>query len=262
MYENLVKQKLSAGGIAMGVMNLEFATSGIARISAEAGAEFAVYDMEHTGWSLETIKMLVATSRTEKIHPFVRVPTTDYHHIAHALDVGAMGLVIPLVNTAEQAKFVVQCAKYPPIGRRGAAFALNHDDYKGGDIQQKMQHSNDNVFIIAQIETEEAVANVDQIVAVDGIDAVWIGQFDLTTSMGIPGKFDDPKFIEYSKRIVDACHRAGKVATLAVMDVDQLASGPRDGFRLLVYAADLWIYQQSLRRCFRTLRERNGLETA
>jgi 2-dehydro-3-deoxyglucarate aldolase/4-hydroxy-2-oxoheptanedioate aldolase len=255
MKHNQVKETLRSGGVAMGVMCLEFATSGIGRISAEAGAQFAVFDMEHTGWSLETIKMLGASSRSNDFVPIVRVPVNDYHFIAHALDVGAMGLVFPLVSSAPEAKRCVQCAMYPPGGRRGCAFAIAHDDYQGGDITEKMRLCNDNVLLIAQIETAEGLENVEAIAAVDGIDALWIGQFDLTASLGIPGRFDDPKFADATRRIVDACREHGKAATLAVLDPEELARGPAAGFRLLVYAADLWIYQQALRRCFRRIRE-------
>jgi 2-keto-3-deoxy-L-rhamnonate aldolase RhmA len=255
MKDNRVKQALRQGGVAMGVMCMEFATPGIGRLSAEAGADFAVYDMEHTGWSLETIKLLVATAGASDLVPIVRVPVTDYHFLAHALDVGAMGLVIPLVGTATQAQFAVECALYPPRGRRGCAFAIAHDGFKGGDVSAKMRHANDSVLLIAQIETAEGVENVDAIAAVDGIDALWIGQFDLSTSLGIAGQFDHPKFLDATRRIVSAWQNHGKAATLAVMDPEQLAAGPANGFRLLVYAADLWIYQQALRRCFRHVRE-------
>lgn len=258
MRDNHVKRTLRAGGVSMGVMCLEFATPGIGRLSAAAGAEFAVFDMEHTGWSLETIKTLVATSRGVDLAPIVRPPVTDYHHIAHLMDVGAMGLVIPLVNSAEQVKFAIECATYPPRGRRGCAFAMTHDDYRGGDLTAKMRQADDNLLVIAQIETAEGLANVDAIAAVEGVDGLWIGQFDLTTSLGIPGQFDHPKFVDATKRVVDACHKHNKAATLAVMDVDQLRAGPANGFRLLVYAADLWIYQQALRRCFRAIRETLG----
>lgn len=258
MRDNVVKRTLQQGGVSMGVMCLEFATPGIGRLSAEAGAEFAVFDMEHTGWGLETVKMLAATSRAAELVPIVRVPVCEYHFIAHALDVGAMGLVIPLVGTAAQARSAVESAMYPLRGRRGCAFAIAHDDFKGGDLTAKMQHTNDNILIIAQIETAEGVRNVDEIAAVEGIDALWIGQFDLTTSLGIPGKFEDPRFLDATRKIVDACHKHGKAATLAVMDPDQLAAGPANGFRFLVYAADLWIYQQALRRCFRKIRETQG----
>jgi 2-dehydro-3-deoxyglucarate aldolase/4-hydroxy-2-oxoheptanedioate aldolase len=258
MRDNRVKQALRSGGVAMGVMCLEFATPGIGPLSAAAGAEFAVFDMEHTGWGLETIRTLALTSRAAELVPIVRVPATDYHFMAHALDVGAMGLVVPLVGTAEQARFAVECASYPPRGRRGCAFGLTHDDYQGGDLTAKMRHANDNVLMIAQIETAEGLANVEAIAAVDGIDALWIGQFDLTTSLGIPGQFDHPLFTDATRRIVAACHEHGKAATLAVMSPDDLAAGPANGFRLLVYAADLWIYQQALRRCFRQIRDALG----
>lgn len=255
MKDNPVKQTLRAGGVAMGVMCLEFATPGIGPLSAAAGAEFAVYDMEHTGWGLETIRMLAVTSRAADLVPIVRVPMVDYHYIAHALDVGAMGLVLPLVGTSEQARLAVECAMYPPRGRRGCAFALTHDDYRGGDLTARMRHSNENLLVIAQIETAEGLANVEAIASVEGIDALWIGQFDLTASLGIPGQFDHPLFEEATRKIVEACHKHNKAATLAVMDPAQLAAGKANGFRLLVYAADLWIYQQALRRCFRQIRE-------
>lgn len=255
MKDNPVKHRLRAGSVSMGVMVMEFATTGIGRLSAEAGAEFAVFDMEHTGWSLETIKMLIATSRGGDLVPIVRPPVTDYHHIAHAMDVGAMGLLIPLVGSAEQIRFAIECATYPPRGKRGCAFGMSHDDYRPTNLGENMRHANENVLVVAQIETAEGLANVDAIAAVDGVDALWIGQYDLTTSLGIPGRFDHPKFTDAVKRVVEACHRHGKAATLAGLDVAELAAGPANGFRMLVYLADLWIYQQALRRCFGTIRD-------
>lgn len=255
MRDNRVKQALRSGGVSMGVMCMEFATPGIGPLSAAAGAEFAVFDMEHTGWGLETIRMLAATSLSSDLVPIVRVPTTDYHFIAHALDVGAMGLVIPLVGTAEQARFAVECATYPPKGRRGCAFATAHDEYKGGDIARKMQHIHDNLLIVAQIETAEGVVNADAIAAVEGIDVLWIGQYDLSASLGVPGDFAHPRFVEATRRILDACAAHGKPAAIGSLDPAELAAGPPQGFRMLVYLADLWIYQQALRGCFRTIRE-------
>lgn len=255
MRHNPVKQTLAAGGVSMGVMCLEFATTGIGRLSAEAGAEFAVFDMEHTGWSLETIKMLIATSRSVDLVPIVRPPVTDYHHVAHAMDVGAMGLLIPLVGSAAQIRFAIECATYPPRGKRGCAFVMPHDDYKAGDQAEVIRRANENLLVVAQIETAEGLENVDEIAAVDGVDALWIGQYDLTTSLGIPGQFGHPKFTDAVKRVVDACHRHNKAATLAGLDVAELAAGPANGFRMLVYLADLWIYQQALRRCFGAIRD-------
>jgi 2-dehydro-3-deoxyglucarate aldolase/4-hydroxy-2-oxoheptanedioate aldolase len=258
MRDNRVKHALRAGGISVGTMMIEFNTSGIARIAAAAGAEFAVFDMEHSCWGMEEVRRLLAASRAADIVPLVRPPTSQYHFISRVLDAGAMGVVIPLVETAEQAREVVSWASYPPKGKRGCGFALAHDDFAGGDLASKMIHTNDNIMTIAQIETKAGLENVEAIAAVDGIDGLWVGQFDLTTSLGIPGDFAHRLFVDATRRVVKACEAHGKAAVLAVMDVDDLCAGPRNGYRMLVYAADLWIYQQALRRCFRAIGEANA----
>ena len=255
MRSNPVKRRLREGGIALGTMMFEFNTTGIARIAAEAGAEFAVFDMEHTGWSIETIRMLMATSRAADLVPMVRVPSLQYHFIARVLDVGAMGIVVPLVADAAQARMIVDCAKYPPEGRRGVAFGVAHDDYQAGDLLAKIRQTNDEVMILAQIETTDGLNNVDAIAAVDGIDALWIGQFDLTTSMGIPGQFNHPDLHAATRRVIDACRRHGKTAVLSSLDVPTLSRGPAEGYRMLVYLGDLWIYQQALRQGLGAIRE-------
>ncbi len=121
MRENKVKRTLMQGGVSVGTMALEFATTGLGRICASAGVEFCVFDMEHSGWTMETIKMLMATSRSADLVPLVRPPVSEYHFIARALDIGAMGIVVPFINTAEQARDLVRYCKYPPlaaVGRR------------------------------------------------------------------------------------------------------------------------------------------------
>ena len=134
MRDNRVKETLAAGGVSVGTMMIEFNTTGIARIAAAAGAEFAVFDMEHSGWGMEEVRILMATSRAADLVPLVRPPTNQYHFIARALDVGAMGLVIPLVNTVSQAGTSSTAPSIRPTGRRGCAFAVAHDDYQGGDL--------------------------------------------------------------------------------------------------------------------------------
>jgi 2-keto-3-deoxy-L-rhamnonate aldolase RhmA len=251
---NPVKRVLCEGGVAVGTMMFEFATTGIARIAAEAGAEFAVFDMEHTGWSMETIRMLMATSRGAGLVPMVRVPTVQYHFIARVLDVGAMGVVVPMVADATQAKIIAESAKYPPLGRRGLVFGCAHDDYRVGDLTEVIRTANDEVLVMAQIETPGGVEQADAIAAVEGIDALWIGQYDLTTTMGIPGQFDHPEFRRATGIVLDACRRRGKVAVLSSGDVATLRRGPADGYNMLVYLADIWIYQQALRQGLAAIR--------
>jgi 2-keto-3-deoxy-L-rhamnonate aldolase RhmA len=255
MRTNKVKRTLEDGGVSIGTMMMEFSTTGIARIAAEAGAEFAVFDMEHTGWSMETIRMLMATARAADIAPLVRVPALQYHFISRVLDVGAMGVVVPLVADAEEARLIASFARYPPEGRRGVAFGVAHDDYRGGNLLAKMNEANEEVLIIAQIETARALEHAEQIAAVEGIDAIWIGQYDLTTSLGVPGQLDHPLFQQATERVLAACRRHGKVAVLGALDVNVLCRGPAEGYQMLVYLADIWIYQQALKHGMNTVRE-------
>ena len=250
MKVNKVKRALEHGGVAMGTMMLEFSTTGIARIAAEAGSEFAVFDMEHTGWSMETIRMLLASSVGAEIVPMVRVPTLQYHFISRILDLGAMGVVVPFVSSEEQAREIVTSAKYPPEGHRGVAFGVAHDGYRAGNLVTKMRKANEEIMLIAQIENADGVEQANQIASVDGIDALWIGQFDLSTSLGIPGRLDHRFFHEATHKVVEACRKHGKVAVLGATDVETLVHGPAAGFRMLVYLTDIWIYQKGLRDCF------------
>jgi len=240
------KRTIGAGGVSLGTMVFEFATPGIGRIAAAAGAEFVVYDMEHTGWSIETVRQLMATTRAADLVPMVRVPATEYHLLARPLDVGAMGLMVPMVESVAQAETIVRSAKYPPQGRRGAAFAVAHDDYLGGDIVEKMTSANDEVLLMPQIETAAGVEAAAGIAAVDGIDVLWIGHFDLSASLGVPGQFQHPDYLRAVDRVLEACARHGKTPGIMAGTVEVARTWIDRGFRAVAYSGDLWIYQAAL----------------
>ena len=169
-------------------MTFEFFTPGYPAICREAGAEFILYDMEHSGVGFETMKAQFAFCRGLDLVPLVRVPSGDYHHIARALDIGAMGIMVPMVETAEQAKAIVDCTQISAgrAARRRVQVAA-HDDYAGGAETDKIAQANARTMVIALVETAKGIANVDAIAAVDGVDVVWLGHYDLTNFMGIPG---------------------------------------------------------------------------
>lgn len=255
MRANSVKRKIQGGGVSLGTMAFEFSSTGMGRIVAEAGAEFVVYDMEHTGWTIETIRSLIATTRAADTIPMVRVPATQYHLMSGPLDVGAMGLMVPMVETGEQAALIARSAKYPPEGVRGCAFGIAHDDYTGGDVMAKMVSANAEGLVIAQIETAKGLANVEEIAATPGIDVLWIGHFDLTASMGIPAQFEHPDYLAAVQRVLDVCEANGKVAGIMAGDVETGKKLLAQGFRIMAYSGDLWIYQQALRQGLAAIRE-------
>jgi 2-keto-3-deoxy-L-rhamnonate aldolase RhmA len=247
MRPNPVKRKIASGGVAFGTLVLEFDSTGLARIAAAAGADFVLFDMEHSGWTVETVRRLMTASRAADVVPIVRPPGTQYQMISGPLDMGTMGLMLPMVESEEQARQIVRSAKYPPVGMRGAAFGVAHDDYSGGDVGDKMRTANEETLLIAQIETAGGLENVDRIAAVDGIDVVWIGQFDLTASLGIPGQFTHPDYLRALERVVDAATRHGKTAGFMTTSVEEGQSLLALGFRILAYWGDIWIYGEALR---------------
>lgn len=260
MRDNPLKAALAAGGRAYGAMVFEFFTPGLPRICANAGAQFIVYDMEHTGLSLETLKTQVALCRGLDLVPMVRVPRGEYHFIARALDVGALGVMVPMVGSADEAAHIVGCTRYPPEGRRGAAFGFAHDDYEGGDVVAKIAAIHARTLVIAQIETAEGLADVEAIAAVPGIDVLWLGHFDLTNFMGIPGQFRHSDYLAAVKRIVAACEKHGKTAAFVATDDDWAREYKDHGFRLIAYGLDQAMLQQALRHGLDLLRKHDGAQ--
>ncbi len=255
MNPDQVKHKLKAGETVLGTMMFEFATTGVARLAAVAGAEFAVYDMEHTGWNIETIRMLVATTPRPALVPIVRIPACEYHFVARVLDAGAMGIMVPMVESEEQARLLVNSAKYPPVGRRGAAFTIAHDDYRNDPIPDVIRSANEEVLLIAQIETVKGLDNVEQIASVSEIDVLWIGLFDLTSSMGIPGQLQHPDTLAAIQRVLSACRTHHKIPAVLVTSIPEGLAQLQAGFKMVAYGGDLWIYQSALRKGLSTLRE-------
>ena len=243
---NSVKQALAEGGVALGSMVFEFFTPGIARICANAGAQFVMYCMEHTGAGFETLKPQFALCRALGIVPLVRVPATEYHFVARALDVGALGVMVPLVDTAEQAERIVSFTRYPPQGRRGAAFGFAHDDYQGGDVLDKMQAIHERTLVICMIETRAGLENVDAIAAVPGVDVLWLGHFDLTNFLGIPGNFSHPIYRDAVKRIAAAARKHGKSAGYMAASEALGREYLDHGYRMIASGTDQGLLQNAI----------------
>lgn len=255
MNPNPVKRQLASGGVSVGTFLFEFNTVGTVRTAAAAGAEFVLIDMEHTGWTTETIRQLCGATHGTDTVPLVRVPATEYHFIARALDMGARGLMMPMVESAEQARRFVQAAKYPPTGRRGAAFTIAHDDYRGGDVTEKIRTANEETLLIAQIETRAGLDAVEAIAAVDGIDVLFIGQTDLTVSLGIAGQFQHPTFVAAVDRVAAASRAAGKTAGIMPLSYDFGEWIAGKGFRMLCWSGDIWIYKEAVRSGMTAMRQ-------
>ncbi len=247
MRGNPVKARLAAGGKAFGTMVFELTGPGLPAILADAGADYVLYDMEHSGLSMDEMKAQFAYCRGLDIVPLVRPPGKQYNLLSLLLDLGAMGFMLPMVESAAEAAEIVSWTRYPPDGVRGAMFGAAHDDYAAGDVPAKMRAANARTFVMPLIETASGIENVEEILAVPGIDAAHLGHFDLSLSMGMPGEFERPEFQAAVDRLLAACETHGKPAGCMVTDVGTGRAWMERGFRLVSYSADIWLVQEGLR---------------
>jgi 2-dehydro-3-deoxyglucarate aldolase/4-hydroxy-2-oxoheptanedioate aldolase len=250
-----IRQRALSGETVLGAMIFEFFVPGMPQIVRNAGCEFAIYDMEHGGLGFETLKILAAASRGTGVVPMVRVPRGEYHFIARALDVGAQGVMVPMVESADEARGIVRSARYPGKGRRGAAFGFAHDNYEPGDPGTKMREADRRNLVIAQIETERGLEAVEEIAAVEGIDCLWLGHFDLTNFLGIPGQFGSAAYAAAVKRIVAAGGKHRKALGFMAAEA-VLARQYRDlGFNMIATGTDQGLLIWAIRSTLLSVRE-------
>jgi 2-dehydro-3-deoxyglucarate aldolase/4-hydroxy-2-oxoheptanedioate aldolase len=239
---------LDKKGLKVGHYVGDFTVPGIGYMLQEAGAEYVFFDMEHSGNSYETLQRCLRYFEAAGMPAMVRVPSDSYDHIARALDCGADAVVIPMVGTADQARAIVDKMKYTPQGSRGVALALANDRYKMGPVAEALADANDRTKLVCLIETAEGVANVDAIAAVDGVDVLWVGHFDLTCSMGIPAQFDHPDFTAALAKVLKAGQTHNKGLGRMVADVASGVALAEEGWDLIIYHGDVWLYQTALRQ--------------
>lgn len=241
--------------LKVGHFIVEFATPGIGHILRNAGCDFALFDSEHSGFGHETIKSALRWFEAADLPAIVRVPSKEYHHVARALDMGAKGLMVPMVNDAAEAAAIVGSMKYAPDGRRGVALGIAHDAYAGGPVMEKLAAANAATTLFAQIETAAGVENAEAIAAIEGVDCLWVGHFDLSCSLGIPGEFEHPRFREAVARTVVAARRHGKALGRLVPDTGQGVALYHEGFDFICHSGDFWLLQQALTAAVAEIRQ-------
>ena len=182
---------------------------GTPRAVRDSGFGFMLIENEHRALGIETNQMLVAAARALGLTSIIRVTNAEYHLVALSMDLGADGVVVPRVESAQTAREAVSWVKFPPVGRRGFGIARSVTDFELLSIPDAIEHWNANSIVLIQVETRPGVDAVEEIAAVPGVDAVVIGPADLSISLGIPGQTDHPQFEGAVQRVVAACRQAG-----------------------------------------------------
>lgn len=250
-----IKRLLHEGKAVIGTWVYEFNSPGLPRLLKSTGVDFVVYDMEHSGFGIDTVRTLIALSRPLNLAALVRPPAGQYHLIAPLLDIGAAGIIAPMIETARDAFEVAESCRYSPRGRRGASFSVAHDDFLPGEVLAKMQSANEAVLCAVLIESERGVKNLIEILAVPGIDLVWVGFLDLSVSLGIPGEFSHPRFQETIATILRTCKSCGTPIGILAGDSKQALQHINQGFHCVGFSGDLWLLQRALSDGIRVIRD-------
>jgi len=241
-----LKNKVVSSENIKGAMIFEFFSPGIPIILKNAGCEFIIFDMEHGGLSLEQFKILATISNSNDISPLIRIPEVSYNYVSRALDLGAAGIMAPMINTAEDAIKIVKSSKYPPEGIRGAGFGFAHDSYKNQNPLSYIKKANDGLINIIQIETKLGLENVEAISSIDGVDCLWVGHFDLTNFLGIPGDFSSSIYLDAIKRIVEAGKKNNKSLGIMINNKDELEMYTTLGFNMIAVGTEMNILTRSI----------------
>lgn len=252
-----LKQKLATSTLTLGSW-VTIGHPSVVEILSQAGFEWLTIDMEHSPIGFETAQTLITVTQGCGMQSLVRVGRNDELIIKRVMDSGADGVIVPMVNSADDARRAVASAKYPPQGRRGVGLARAQKYGTGFD--EYRARLEDEAVVIVQIEHVDAVRDIDSILAVDGVDGVIIGPYDLSGSMGRPGDFDCDEMKQAIADVEDACRRAGKPAGYHVIESDPASLQKRidAGFTFLAYSLDFFFLGDAARKgmdCIRTNQE-------
>ena len=238
MINTILKEKLRKGELTIGSW-ITLGSTGIAEIFANSGFDWVVIDLEHTTISLEQAGELIRTIDLVGVPALVRLTDNDTNQIKRIMDAGAHGIVVPMVNSVEDAMAAVAATRYAPTGHRGVGLARAQN--YGPGFSDHLEWQKDGPIVIAQIEHKSALDHLAEIFSVSGVDGFIIGPYDLSCSMGIPGEFDRPEFIKAMSKILQAGLKAGCPAGLHIIepDTERLRQVISEGYRFIAYSVDI-----------------------
>ncbi|MBO0795634.1 MAG: 2-dehydro-3-deoxyglucarate aldolase [Ktedonobacteraceae bacterium] len=260
MRTNHVKDQLKRGAPSLGAW-LALPDLSATRVMARLGFDWLLVDMEHSAQNPALMADMIATiADAGTSAPFVRVPYNGVEWFKWALDAGAWGVVVPMVNTREEALRVVDCTRYPPVGNRSVGGTFAPYGFGTTNRAEYLQAANDEILVVVQIESATAIRNLDEILSVPGIDAAFVGPSDLHAQLGFPPSYDgtEPEFVEALER-VKASARKHNIAT-GIMSGNGAGAAERvrQGFQMVCVTTDINSMSSAATQNLRTARGENN----
>ncbi|MPM19616.1 2-keto-3-deoxy-L-rhamnonate aldolase [bioreactor metagenome] len=253
---NMVKQKLSNNETVLGTFFQMGSTTAMECLGI-TGLDYTIIDTEHGPFDVESAMDYIRVAELKNITPFVRIKDITRSSILKMLDAGAKGLIIPCVETVEQVKNIVEYGKYSPVGKRGFIYGRvseygNSED--ASSIDKYMKICNDNTMLIPQCETIGCLENIEEIVTMDGVDGIFVGPYDLSIAMGVPGQFDNPEFIKALKRVLDACRNSSKPIFIFTGSIEAAKSYFEEGYNGVAYNLDTAMYINAFKKAIEQIK--------
>ncbi len=248
---NRILEKFRRGEKSLGIFTHMLSATAIEAM-AYTGLDYAIIDIEHSPIAAEHAAELVGVAERSGLSALVRVDAIERSPILKMLDVGASGLIVPQVESVEQVRTLVSYAKFAPLGSRGYCQTRDGgwglaENYAGG-MAGYMARANAETLLIPQCETAGCLEHIEDIVAVEGVDGIFIGPFDLSIALGIPGEFADERHIAAVERVRTACERAGKLCIMFCGDGETAARYFAQGFPSVTAGMDVNVLQSGLRK--------------
>lgn len=248
-----LKRRLQAGDTVVGPF-LVVPNMTMVDTLGYAGMDFCIIDAEHGPLSMETAADMVIAAEATGIAPIIRVGDNDERLILRALDIGAAGVEVPQINTVEDARKLVNGAKYSPLGERGLSIFTKAGNYFKDGSPDHTDRQNRETVVIGHIEGQRGLNNLDDIMTVEGIDVYFLGPYDISQSLGIPGQVTDPKVEEALKSAASKARNAGKAVGSYAKDIEMGRWLLSIGVQYLAYSVDATIYMQAAEKIVQDLR--------
>ena len=232
--KNTLKEKVKKGEVVIGTF-VGLGHPDVTEMLSRLGFDWLLLDAEHSPISAESCEQMVRAADCVNITPIIRVAMNIRQNILRYLDIGALGVMLPQINSKAEVENVIESVKYPPEGRRGLASVRAANYGITGSLGNYVTEANRETMVIVQVETMQAIDNLKEILTVPGTDVIFIGPSDISSAMGYPGQVNHPEVQKMIAYLVDEIRTAGKIAGTVAYDLDTLRRCKERGFKFIAY---------------------------
>ncbi len=253
MKRNHLKERLSNGNCVFGTWAM-LGSEGVVDVISQAGVDFVILDAEHGSMSFETLGRMVKSTQISGCQPIIRTSDKNESNILRSLEIGSQAVMVPHVQTAEEAKLVVKASRYAPIGERGLSPYTRVHGYSHDNLSKSLQVANENTLVGVLVEGRIGIKNLEAIASVKGIDLIYLGVYDISQSVGLSGQLNHKDVISMQKKCAAVINNKGLIAGSFARDFDYVKLLYQSGFRFIAYLVDCAVLKYAYEDCLRLFR--------